>query len=399
MKKSILYLLVGLFFLAPMGTEAQILKKIKKKVEKKVEEEVEQEVDDAFEEEKEVETPKNERQDEEKEEAQKPEAETAQEPVLVWAKYDFVPGENIIFEDNQENEENGEFPSRWDLQQGNVEIAEFGGEKVMMFRGGFPMIIPYLKNPEADYLPDVFTVEFDLHMPDRNIFTVFFYDRKNQRAPTGATARLFIRPESLELRPAKSSLPDKGSIQNRWAHIAIAYTNGKMKAYIDETRLINIPRLDYNPTGISLDAYYANDDRRYYVKNFRIAEGGVKYYDRFLQDGKIVANGIRFDVNETTIRPESMGVINEIYQLMTAHEDIKFSIEGHTDSDGEADFNQRLSEGRADAVRDLLITMGIDSNRLSAKGHGESKPLNTNDTAEGNAANRRVEFLKMSTEG
>ncbi len=396
MKRTMLYLLMGLFLQAPITAEAQVLKKLKKKVEKKVD----KKIDEALQEQdpkKDTVAQKN--QEGEKEQMQKPQAETSQDPVLVWAKYDFVPGDNIIFEDNQENEENGEFPSRWDLQEGNVEIAEFGGEKVMMFRGGFPMIVPYLKNPETDYLPEVFTVEFDLHMPDRNMFTVFFYDRKNQRPPSGSTAKLFIRPESLELRPAKSSLPNKESIQNRWAHIAIAYTNGKMKAYIDETRLINIPHLDYNPTGISLHAYFANDQRRYYVKNLRIAEGGVKYYDRFLQDGKIVANGIRFDVNKTTIKPESMGVINRIHKLMTAHEEIKFSVEGHTDSDGETEFNQQLSEGRADAVLNLLISMGIDATRLTSKGFGESKPISTNDTPEGKGANRRVEFVKMSDEG
>ncbi len=394
MKKSIVYMLLGLFLFAPVAAEAQILKKVKRKVENKVVKEVE----DALNEE-EAEPKEDEKQVSKDQEAQKPKSVTAQDPVLVWAKYDFVPGENIIFEDNQENEENGEFPSRWDLDQGNVENAVFGGENVIMFRGGFPMIIPYIKNPEADYLPEVFTVEFDLYMPEHYMFTVYFYDRKNQSSPTGGSSNLYIRPESMELRPAKSNLPNNESVDNQWAHIAIAYTNGKMKAYINETRLINIPRLDYNPSGISLNAYYANDDRRWYIKNFRLAEGGVKYYDRLLQDGKIVANGIRFDVNETTIKPESMGVINEIYTLMTKHEEIKFSVEGHTDSDGEADFNQKLSEGRADAVMNLLVTMGIDAKRLSSKGYGESKPIGSNDTAEGKAANRRVEFIKKPVEG
>lgn len=272
MKKIMLFLVIGLLLQAPIVAEAQILKKVVKKVKKKTKEEVEKkaekEVGKVFEEKRGDSIPK-EIQAKEKEGVQEPVL-VSQEPQLVWAKYDFVPGEHIIFEDNQENEENGEFPSRWDLKEGNVENAVFGDEKVIMFRGGFPLIIPYLKNPEKDYLPDVFTVEFDLFLPDRNYFTVFFYDRKNQRTPSNSvTAKLLIRPESMELRPAKSSIPDKGSIQNQWAHISIAHTKGKMKAYIDDTRLINIPHLDYNPTGISLHAYFAKDDRRYYIKNFR----------------------------------------------------------------------------------------------------------------------------------
>ncbi|MGB5668294.1 MAG: OmpA family protein [Maribacter sp.] len=389
MKKIITLLIVGLFLHMPTVSEAQILGKLKKKVEKKVEKKVVK----VFEEEKEE--PQQEEKQRDKDQVNVQEPTVSQESTLVWAKYDFVPGDNIIFEDNQENEENGEFPSRWDLNQGTIENAVYGGENVIMFRGGQPMIIPFLKNPEKDYLPDIFTIEFDLYIPDRNYLTVYFYDRKNQRRPTSYTANLNIRSESMEMRPAKSSIPDKGSIQNKWAHISIAHTNGKMKAYIDETRLINIPHLDFNPSGISLHAYTANDNKRYYIKNFRMAEGGVKYYDKFLQDGKIVANGIRFDVNKATLRPESMGVLNEIHDLMSDHPEIKFSVEGHTDSDGDVDFNQNLSEERANAVMNQLITMGISAKRLNAKGFGESKQLNTNDNPEGKAANRRVEFVKM----
>jgi outer membrane protein OmpA-like peptidoglycan-associated protein len=313
-------------------------------------------------------------------------------PVLVWSKYDFVPGDKIIFEDNLEGEENGEFPSRWDLQAGTVENAVFGGENVIMFRGGAPAIIPFIKNSNIDYLPEVFTIEFDLFFPD-NSFTVYFYDRKNQRAPSGSS-NLMIRPEQMELGSASSRLPNNESISKKWAHISVAYTSGQLKAYIDETRLINIPHLAFDPTGITLHAYSANDNRPFYVKNIRIAEGGVKYYDRFIQDGKIVSNGIRFDVGKASLRPESMGVLNEIYKMLSDHPDIKVSIEGHTDSDGDADLNLKLSEERAITVMKQLESMGISADRLTSKGYGESKPFGPNDTPEGKAANRRVEFVK-----
>ncbi len=315
-------------------------------------------------------------------------------PELTWSKYDFIPGDKIIFEDNQEGEENGEFPSRWDLAKGTAENANFGGDNVIMLREGGTTIVPYLKNSNTDYLPDVFTIEFDLYYPS-GTFNIYLYDKKNQRAPCTSSNNVELWPTSMSLYPAESNIPNNGSIKNRWAHIAIAYTNGKIKGYIDDTRLINIPHLDCNPSGISLYAYHASDKNRYYVKNIRIAEGGVKYYDRFLQDGKIVSNGIRFDVGKATLRPESMGVINEIYDLLKEHEDIKFSIEGHTDSDGDDTFNQKLSEDRAETVMNKLVSMGISKERLSAKGFGESVPIDTNTTAEGKANNRRVEFVKI----
>jgi outer membrane protein OmpA-like peptidoglycan-associated protein len=132
-----------------------------------------------------------------------------------------------------------------------------------------------------------------------------------------------------------------------------------------------------------------------FIKNIRLAEGGVKLYDKFLSEGKIVTNGIKFDVNKATIKPESMGVINDIFQILNSHPELKFSIEGHTDSDGEDAFNQSLSERRAKAVLDQLVTMGISSERLTSKGWGETKPIDTNGTPEGKANNRRVEFVKM----
>ena len=105
-----------------------------------------------------------------------------EKPELTWAKYDFVPGEKIFFEDNQEGEENGEFPSRWDIQSGNVENAKLGNDKVIMFRAD-SYIMPYLDNPEQDYLPDIFTLEFDCYFSlEENYqdYFVYFYDKKNQ---------------------------------------------------------------------------------------------------------------------------------------------------------------------------------------------------------------------------
>lgn len=81
--------------------------------------------------------------------------------------------------------------------------------------------------------------------------------------------------------------------------------------------------------------------------------------------------------------------------LMKEHSDISFSVEGHTDSDGDDASNQTLSEQRAATVVSTLTKMGIAAARLSSKGWGESKPVGPNNTAEGKASNRRVEFVKM----
>jgi len=317
-------------------------------------------------------------------------------PVLIWSKYDFVPGDKVIFEDDLIGEENGEFPSRWDLIRGNVEIAEFGGENVIMFRDGEPTIIPYFKDASKDYLPDVFTIEFDLYC-GRDMFKAFLYDRKNQKSgsPSGYTD-LKINYYQMAFRNSFSNHPNEKTLkERRWMHVAIAYTNGKLKAYMDETRLVNIPRIDFDPKGLTLYIYHARNDNLYYVKNVRIAEGGVKYYDRIMQDGKIIASGIRFDVGKATLKPESMGIINKVVKMMQEHPDLKFSIEGHTDSDGDDILNLKLSEERAKTVMNTMVKLGISADRLSTKGFGESAPIDTNSSAEGKANNRRVEFVKI----
>ena len=402
MKKIILYALLGAFLYAPVTAEAQILKKLKRKVERKVEKEIDKTIDnkeedkdskkiDSIQGDKKVD---NERGEQVKGDGQQ--SAEASQLTLNWSKYDFVPGDKVIYEDNLEREENGEFPSRWDLMRGNVEIAEFGGEPVIMFRDGAPTIMPYMKNASEDYLPDIFTIEFDLYCGTDN-FVVYLFDRKNQKSgsPTGYTY-FNIKYNQMEMGRSSSRLPEENLAKRRWIHVAIAYTNGKLKGYIDETRLINIPRLDFDPKGLSIHSYHCRNDNLYYIKNIRIAEGGVKYYDRVLQDGKIIANGIRFDTGKATLKPESMGIINEIVQLMQEHSELKFSVEGHTDSDGNDASNLALSEERANTVKNTMVKLGISTDRLSTKGYGESMPMDTNSTPEGKANNRRVEFVKIN---
>jgi len=325
-------------------------------------------------------------------------AKTMEEKKVVWSKFDFVPGDKVIFEDEPSaDEENGEFPSRWDLAGGSAEIAEFGGEPVIMFiEGG--SIIPYLKNSNQDYLPDVYTIEFDAYFtPGENIerYWVYLSDNKNQDIIGFPYLDIYVNGLSFDKTDKRYPGTEKFSrFKNPvggWKHISIAFTKGKFKAYMDDTRLINIPHLEKNPTGLTIKA----NNNQLFVKNIRIAAGGVKYYDRVLSDGKIIVNGIKFDVDKATLKPESMGPINKIYKLMKKNPDLKFSVEGHTDSDGEDTHNMELSKARAKTVMDKLIEMGISPDRLKYTGFGESKPIDTNGTAEGKANNRRVEFVKF----
>lgn len=412
-----LLLVLCLAVSAPAWTQVDLLKRAKKKTEKRTEKEVDKKIDEGLdkifgkkkstgEESSGSETTTQPAEassgsaDEAAADASTTEAAASPSGVLSWAKYDFVPGDRVIFEDNLVGEENGEFPSRWDLQAGTAEVAQVDGENVIFLRGGAPCIVPYMENSSQDYLPDVFTIEYDIYF-GYSYANIYFYDRKNQRRLQGQQPHsgsgqwdLQTGYYNMSIGNFSSKLP-RDVEQKRWAHIAIAYTSGKFKAYLDDTRLINIPRMEINPIGISFYSYHATDKSPIYIKNIRIAEGGVKYYDRVMQDGKIVANGIRFDVGKASLRPESMGIINEVVGLMKEHPDLKFSVEGHTDSDGDEALNMELSQKRAETVMNEMVQLGIAKDRLQAKGWGESKPITGNASPEDKANNRRVEFVKL----
>ena len=318
----------------------------------------------------------------------------------VWSKYDFVAGDKIIFEDDLAYEQNGEFPSRWDIYSGNVENAQLGDENVIMFRDD-SYIMPFLENAESAYLPEVFTLEFDCYFnlgENYQDYAVLFYDKLNQSPIEISELRIYWNKaimSKFEGSYPGSSASSYSDIEG-WRHISISFNKRSLKVYLDDTRLLNVPNLKIKPTGISIWGDFNRHIGKYsYIKNIRIAEGGVELYDKLMTDGKIVTTGIRFNVNKSTIKPESMGIINKIAELMNENSDVNFRIDGHTDSDGDEAFNQKLSEERAASVKNALVDLGIDASRLETKGFGESNPVDENSTPEGKANNRRVEFIKI----
>jgi len=422
MKRIFIFLMMGFFLQAAAPVEAQsLLKKAQLKAKEKatraktragtktddkIDQGVDNSVDKAFETagslfkdgEEEENTDDNDSKNEvssDEEAEQTSETPVSNEVPKAWSKYNFTPGDNVIFEDNLENEENGEFPSKWDLNNGNVEIAIFDGGMIINFPSTAPSEIAPLMKEKGDYLPEIFTLEFDAYFSEFcTDYKIFFYDKINQ-GRIEKPALIVVSPQDFYLEGKSPTDFKEKEDYPYWGRIAISFNVRSLKVFFDEQRVANIPNLGTNPTGITIASDQCHDGKLSAIKNIRIATGALELYDRVVTDGKFVTNGIRFDSGKATLRPESMGVINEIYKMLAEHPDDKFSIAGHTDSDGNETTNLKLSEERAIAVKAALVEAGISEDRLTCTGFGESQALDTNDTPEGKANNRRVEFVKI----
>jgi len=121
---------------------------------------------------------------------------------------------------------------------------------------------------------------------------------------------------------------------------------------------------------------------------------------KFLDTGLISTSAINFKFNKAEVTPESYPVLDEIGEILVKWPELKVEIGGHTDSKGSESYNMKLSGERADAVKAYLVKKfpSLNTGNLTTKGYGEGSPIASNDTEEGRAKNRRVEFKVLNPE-
>ena len=324
-----------------------------------------------------------------------------------YQNYDFIPGEQIIFEDDFSDDQDGEFPTHWKLLNGQAVINKVDSKPSLLLSEHNGEVMPRMKTDS--YLPDAFTFEFDFiykKYSDPGYLTNYFSDALGiefyYKDPTGAHSnpayRVVFGRTDVKIDNLDKSLPDDllNGFDEKWHHAAIVCKNGQMKVYVDQYRICVNPNIDNKPLRLSFDDLGFSKNNPIIFTNLKLASGGgMNMIGKKFTDTKIVTHGINFDVNKAVIKPESLGTLNGIVKIMQDNPEVKFEIGGHTDSDGGDDLNMKLSQARADAVRAQLIIMGIDAGRLTAKGYGSTKPISDNTTIEGKANNRRVEFVKL----
>lgn len=303
-----------------------------------------------------------------------------------WANFDFKPGERILFSDDLTRDEVGDFPRRWEFKGGNMEIVEWNGGRWLRAEGG-ELFIPL---PET--LPERFTLEFDL-AGNGNAMAINFAGDVTGSNNVLQFGQHFAMLRSGEIDARGDFTPNTSEEPVR---VSILVDGKYVKAYVNEKRVINVPNANMgrsNKIYMFVNGWSAETPR--FITNLRIAAGGKKLYDALSEKGRVATQGIYFDSGSDRIRPESTPTLKEIAQMLKEHTDLTLTIEGHTDNVGNAATNQKLSEMRAEAVRQHLVSAyGVDASRLSAKGLGATKPVVGNDTAEGRQTNRRVELVK-----
>ena len=309
-----------------------------------------------------------------------------------WVNYDFTPGTRPLFIEDFSRDNVGDFPRRLEFGDGNMEIAEWQGSRWLRITsspGKFSIALP-------EQLPERFTVEFDATTSVSNIWMVLSFadgaaddvrfrgmNGNGQGGVFGATHLT----QGYTTGPVPMGVIYRGRIMADGRYV---------KVYMNDTRVANIPNAELGRSNkISIELAARVDDP-VFIGHISIMAGGKKLYDELAASGRVSTQGIYFDTGSDQIRPESSPTLKEISQMLTEHPDLKLAIEGHTDNVGAAASNQALSEKRAEAVKQALVTVyKIDGSRLSSSGLGSTKPAMPNETPEGRQANRRVELVRM----
>ena len=334
------------------------------------------------------------------------------EGIKAYSKVDFVSGNQIIFFDDFSDDAIGDFPDGWDTNASAevVTIEGHHGRWLMFSSGG--VFLPIL----GESLPDYFTLEFDVlaatPFPSGTQLATSFLELENVNQLAGwhgahnrytygvhpaGTVTSERRQESAGEPGVQMSAEPWAARNNGVAHVAAWRTRERMRVYVNDQKVWDIPRAmvatgNYN----AILFYVPNVDDRYYMSNVRLAVGAPDTRNQLITEGKWVTHGILFDVNSDLIRGESYGTLKEIAGVLNEDKTVRVRIIGHTDSDGEDASNLELSRRRAAAVRDVLVAeFGIDASRMDPDGRGEAEPAVPNDTPVAKATNRRVEFVRV----
>ncbi len=343
-------------------------------------------------------------------------------PLATYSKFDFVPGEKVLVYEDFSRDAIGDFPENWNTNSAGETVTVSGetGHWLMLNKRGV------FKPEDINNLPDNFTLEFDLIYSSDNYIpslqTLFLSAGNGKDGKEKLNAEFNYNKRSginLGIQPIPR---DKGGIATIYDYsdgdkmmdnqiefkndgatkikVSIWRQKQRVRIYLDQNKIFDLLRAfpageTYNTMMFQIWGDFANQNK-YLISNIKLAVGAPDTRNKLINEGKFSTTGILFDVNSATIKPESYGSLKDIADVLQDNTNVRVKIVGHTDSDGDAGLNMTLSKKRAEAVKSALESeFKIDASRLETDGKGASDPVASNNTAEGKAQNRRVEFVKL----
>lgn len=338
---------------------------------------------------------------------------TDQKPALTsYSKFDFVPGEKVIFYDDFSTNAVGDFPPNWNTNASGEVVTTnlYPGSWFKMTAEGSIAIDGGLK------LPDNYTIEYDVIASPKGTenpnfeFGFYLYSANNPKdlseggAVPGARGGIKM---NFGYRASYSAYDESGYTisgdkeeaimqPGKKHHLSFWVQKTRLRVYQDEMKVFDLPKVFKPGFQTNQLRFELWESAMPMVSNFRIAAGLPDMRNKLLTDGKLVTYGIYFDVNKDVVKPESYGTLKEIATILNEVPDVKVKIFGHTDSDGDDAKNMDLSKRRAASVKaELVKSFGVKADQLQTDGLGETKPVAPNDTPVNKALNRRVEFIKL----
>ncbi|WP_299432910.1 OmpA family protein [uncultured Aquimarina sp.] len=344
-----------------------------------------------------------------------------------YSKFDFVAGENIIAFEDFSQDEIGDLPARWNSSS-SAEVVTLNNEegRFIQIGTGTGSYVPEF----IEEFPENFTLEYDVvfdfdvskYAYKRDLHIVFS-DVENpgyelQKGTPGTNGfsfairggisgggkvdiQKYCADRKLNLRSDKqiSQLNKDNSGRGQKMHVSIWKQKQRMRVYIDDKKVFDIPRAFEKNTVVKNLKFFSEttpENTFYYIGNVRYAVGKPDMRNKLITEGKLITYGITFDTGKSAVKSESYGTIKKIANVLSENPTVKVLIIGHTDADGDETSNKKLSEKRAASVKVVLVNeFGIDASRLETEGKGENDPIAKENTLEAKAKNRRVELKKI----
>lgn len=323
------------------------------------------------------------------------------QPDLKASKIEFVPGEKTVFFDDFSDMAEDEPPPHWKVRDGVLELRTGGG--IRQLTAACPAK-PSLNSASFTF-PKNFTVEIEAAFGSDAPSMTFFAWPKDVDCCQAPTWKIEITPDevsfygpkedkigAMSLRPASVNQPIK---------VALWVQEGRARGYVNGERVGDVNQMFVPAESKPADHWTVRErcdrasERWIGLRSIRVAESAPDFSAAISSKGRYVTHGILFDTDSDRLKPESAPVIKAVARGLEKNPALKLEIDGYTDSTGSSEHNLDLSKRRAEAVRSVLVSQfAIDSARLTSNGKGVTSPIASNDTAEGRAENRRVEFVK-----